>query len=256
VVAIVAKKNRYKSRQKKHVNQKSNFLTYSFFFSQMEHVTVQRTRDGTDTLFNTQVKQTYHAMDGAIKEAFGKYANAIHLKPAMRIADFCFGLGYNTFASCMTCTNLTIYCLELDRSLFSILPSLKVGDVYQQAYDEFSQLLKNAVETHDDATLLHTPIMFRGHTIYVIIGDARQTIKELTQIDGIYFDPFSPAVSAHMWESSVFSACYQALTTPGYLATYSCARLVRENMSKAGFTIQDGPIIGRRSPSTIGIKSA
>ena len=37
------------------------------------------------------------------------------------------------------------------------------------------------------------------------------------------------------------------------LATYSYAKTIRNNLAKAGFTVKDGPIIGRRSPSTIAV---
>ena len=40
----------------------------------------------------------------------------------------------------------------------------------------------------------------------------------------------------------------------GVLATYSCAKIVRENLIAAGFEVKDGPCVGRRAPSTIAIK--
>ena len=38
------------------------------------------------------------------------------------------------------------------------------------------------------------------------------------------------------------------------LATYSCAGKVRRALTEVGFEVIDGPIVGRRSPSTIAIK--
>ena len=38
------------------------------------------------------------------------------------------------------------------------------------------------------------------------------------------------------------------------LATYSCARIVRDNLKEAGFEVFDGPSVGRRAPSTIAKK--
>jgi tRNA U34 5-methylaminomethyl-2-thiouridine-forming methyltransferase MnmC len=38
------------------------------------------------------------------------------------------------------------------------------------------------------------------------------------------------------------------------LATYSCARVVRDNLKNAGFQIFDGPKLWRRGPSTIAVK--
>jgi tRNA U34 5-methylaminomethyl-2-thiouridine-forming methyltransferase MnmC len=40
----------------------------------------------------------------------------------------------------------------------------------------------------------------------------------------------------------------------GKLATYSCARVVRENLVAAGFSVSDGPCVGRRAPGTVAVK--
>jgi len=44
------------------------------------------------------------------------------------------------------------------------------------------------------------------------------------------------------------------MNSSAVLATYSCARIVRENMSKANLFYDDGPIVGRRGPGTIAKK--
>ncbi|MBT6774795.1 hypothetical protein HOA91_05495, partial [Candidatus Woesearchaeota archaeon] len=40
----------------------------------------------------------------------------------------------------------------------------------------------------------------------------------------------------------------------GILATYSCARIIRDNMAAADLVYDDGPIVGRRGPGTIATK--
>ena len=54
-----------------------------------------------------------------------------------------------------------------------------------------------------------------------------------------------------MWEVSFFEEMYRVMKKSAILATYSCARMVRENMSKAGLFYDEGPIVGRRGPGTI-----
>ena len=59
-----------------------------------------------------------------------------------------------------------------------------------------------------------------------------------------------------MVESMVFlfSDIYSLMKKESKLATYSCAGQVRRNLKEVGFEIKDGPCVGRRAPSTIGIK--
>ena len=72
--------------------------------------------------------------------------------------------------------------------------------------------------------------------------------------DAVFFDPFSPKKVPDMWEKEFFKDIFDAMKNNSILATYSCARVVRDNLKAVGFKVEDGPKIGRRSPSTLAIK--
>ena len=57
-----------------------------------------------------------------------------------------------------------------------------------------------------------------------------------------------------MWEVKCFKEMYRVMKNSAILATYSCARIVRENTAKANLVYDDGPIVGRRGPGTIATK--
>ena len=67
----------------------------------------------------------------------------------------------------------------------------------------------------------------------------------------MFLDPFSPPKNPELWTESFFREVKKLMKPKAILATYSCARIVRDNLKKAGFIVKDGPIIGRRSPSTL-----
>ena len=91
--------------------------------------------------------------------------------------------------------------------------------------------------------------------IKLLLGDARETIKQVTEkIDFVFLDPFSPKKCPELWTDEFFKDIYTIMRPGSKLATYSCARIVRDNLTKAGFSVSDGPIVGRRAPGTIGIK--
>lgn len=79
--------------------------------------------------------------------------------------------------------------------------------------------------------------------------------KSHENADVVFFDPFSPKKVPHMWTAEFLKDVYDKMNKNAVLTTYSCARVVRDNMKSAGFKVTDGPIIGRRSPSTIAIKT-
>ncbi len=92
-------------------------------------------------------------------------------------------------------------------------------------------------------------------SIKIILGDARETIKQLNQpFNAVFLDPFSPKKCPELWTEEFFRSIYNVMDKGAILATYSYARVVRDNLKKVGFKVEDGPVVGRRSPSTIAIK--
>jgi len=58
-----------------------------------------------------------------------------------------------------------------------------------------------------------------------------------------------------LWTEELFSEIFKRCANGCVLTTYSCARIVRDNMKKVGFEVLDGPCVGRKSPSTIARKN-
>ena len=96
-----------------------------------------------------------------------------------------------------------------------------------------------------------------NNTIKLIIGDAFVSLDSLPKdySDRVFFDPFSPGKQPEMWSRKVFQKVYNVMKQGAKLSTYSCAKSVRQNMIAAGFKVMDGPIVGRKSPSTIAVKT-
>ena len=201
-----------------------------------------KTDDGSFTYYSDEFEEHYHTKSGAMEEAFEKHVNAIGVEDGMKILDFCFGLGYNSIAAVHNHKNLEIIGIEIDEK---ILDEMKRVEISVEEYEEFREI-KDKKEIVDS----------NNNKIKLIIGDGLKEIKKLKDnyFDRVFFDPFSPKKHASMWTEDLFKEVYRVMKDKGKLSTYSCARIVRDNMKKAGFTVKDGPIIGRRSPSTIGIK--
>lgn len=211
------------------------------------------TADNTESFLNETVGETYHSQTGAVEEALKKYVIPCKIREKAKtgrvsILDVCFGLGYNSamamseaLAENPQCT-VEVVGLEFDpeiiRQIQEVNPPIPFFLHYKKLTPE-KLVLKE-----------------RNVTVTIILGDARETSKGLpdTKFDAVFFDPFSPKTAPEMWQESFFKEMFRVLTKEGILATYSCARMVRENMSKAGLFYNDGPIVGRRGPGTIATK--
>lgn len=211
------------------------------------------TADNTETFLNETVGESYHSQTGAVEEALKKYAQPCQIKELARkgkitILDVCFGLGYNSAMAIDVALKENPDCqievvgLEFDpeiiKKIMEVNPPISFFKHYQN-------IQLNNLEFREGNV-----------SVKVIMGDARETVQELSEnyFDAIFFDPFSPKTAPEMWQVPLFQEMNRVMKNTAILATYSCARLGRENMATAGLFYDDGPCVGRRGPGTIATK--
>ncbi len=209
------------------------------------------TKDGTTTFLNEEIDETYHSHSGAKEEAVKKYVEPsgfidfIKTHDEVSLLDFCFGLGYNSAAAIDAVKThnpdckIKIIALENDQDIINKIPEI---DYPFECKDIMIEVSKNNV--YEDEKV--------GVKLFLV--DARTKIKEIeTKFDFVFFDPFSPSKSPDLWTEEIFKDVAQHLNQGAILATYSCARKVRDNLKAAGFEVKDGPFVGRYAPSTLAI---
>lgn len=211
------------------------------------------TADSTETFLNEEVGESYHSQTGAVEEALKKYAIPCKIKELaktgkIRILDVCFGMGYNSALAISIALEENPECeievigLEYDATIISKIQEVNPPIAF---FAQYKKLNPSSLEFKE-----------RNVSVKIILGDARETAKTLPgdYFDTVFFDPFSPKTAPEMWQVPFFEQMHRVLKSSGILATYSCARLARENMSTAGLMYDDGPIVGRRGPGTIATK--
>lgn len=213
------------------------------------HMREVKTADGSVTFHNESYDEDYHSKSGAVEEAFEKYVCAVDYgayarRGRVRILDVCFGLGYNTAAALDRIWSVNPDCfvevvgLENDPEILSktleVSPAIKSYDVIKRAVLNSNKLIEPRVD------------------LKIILGDARVEIEKLSgRFDLVFHDPFSLKKCPELWTLEFFSSERKLIADDGVLLTYSCARVVRDNLEKSGFKVLDGPSVGRRAPSTI-----
>lgn len=211
------------------------------------------TADNTESFLNEEVGETYHSQTGAVEEALKKYAIPSKMKELaktgqIRILDMFFGLGYNSAMAISVALEENPDCeievigIENDPEILSKIQEVNPPIIF---FKHYKRLNKNYLELKEKRV-----------TVKLIIGDAKKETKSLQNeyFDAIFYDPFSPKTSPEMWTEELFKEMYRVMKSSGILATYTCARMPRENMAKAGLVYDDGPIVGRRGPGTIATK--
>ncbi len=197
------------------------------------------TRDRSITYYNEAYSECYHSITGAIEESEKKFVVPANISDGMKVLDVCFGLGYNSMVAIRKAKRLDIVGLEKDKEIIRKIQSLQV-EGYEKEYNKIKEAAKKGHYKDDDVE------------ITLIMGDATGTIKSIAKkFDAVFLDPFSPPKNKELWTESFFKDLKKRMKKNSVLTTYSCARIVRENLKKAGFKVRDGPKVGRRGPSTI-----
>mgnify|MGYP001593215911 CR=1 FL=1 len=200
-----------------------------------------KTKDNSFTFFNEEYQEAYHSLTGALEEAQKKYIEPLEVKDGNVILDICFGLGYNTFAALENAKHLRIIALEKDEIILKELQSININS----NYEIIQKVAKDKYYKDKD------------YEIQLIIGPAEQTITTIKEkVDIVFLDPFSPKRNPELWTREFFNNIFNIMKPGAKLATYSCARVVRDNLKLVGFTVKDGPKVGRRGPSTLAFKSS
>jgi len=153
------------------------------------------------------------------------------------VAELGFGTGLNLLLAAhlaqQTATPLTYISYELHPLS---LPEL--ATIHQGFPPELQSLAHHLRQTYAPQPGW-TTYSLATTTLYLYVGDAAAGLTTHPQpADAWFLDGFSPDINPAMWTAELMETVY-ALTTPGGSAsTYSSARVVKDNLRKAGFSLK------------------
>jgi len=218
----------------------------------MEKIT---TKDDSITFVSEDFDETYHSTTGAREEAFKKFVepckDVIEKNDTIKVLDICFGMGYNSaalldYTSKYPGKKIFITGLENDEAIIN-----KATYNDKSGFDNYSIIQELVQSQKKNRFKLDKGII----KIKLIVNNARESIKKINnKFHIVFLDPFSPKNCPELWEEEFFKDIYDRMEKGGILTTYSCARLVRDNLKAVGFKVEDGPKVQRRGPSTIATK--
>ena len=193
------------------------------------------TNDGSNSLKNLIINDSYHSKYGAINESKHIFINnglKRISKKKIRVLEIGFGTGLNALLTQLYCEKKeqniiyhTIDNLPLKKDTYS---SLNYCDQLNIDKDIFlkihNSLWENEIELSNFFVLKKINCDF-----------TKKLFNE--KYDLIYFDAFSPSKQPEMWVLDNFKKLYICLNSNGLLITYSSKGEVKRTIKEVGFKV-------------------
>ena len=193
------------------------------------------TYDGSNSLKNLIINDSYHSKYGAINESKHIFINnglKRISKKKIRVLEIGFGTGLNALLTQLYCDKKkqniiyhTIDNLPLKKDTYSSLnycDQLKIDkDIFLKIHNS---LWENEIELSNFFVLKKINCDF-----------TKKLFNE--KYDLIYFDAFSPSKQPEMWVLDNFKKLYNCLNRNGVLITYSSKGDVKRTIKEVGFNV-------------------
>jgi tRNA U34 5-methylaminomethyl-2-thiouridine-forming methyltransferase MnmC len=207
----------------------------------MEGIEIITTADGSHSLLNTALHETYHSKHGAVQESKHVFIReglenflATSNKKEIGIFEVGFGTGLNAWLTWQRCKEL--HC----KIFYSSIESYPLQP-------EIWKTLNYVNETErSDFALLHTAPWNTGEKIsddFILnkINDTLQHVTLKSFYDIIYFDAFAPNKQPEMWELPILTKVVASLNEGGIFVTYCAKGQLKRDLKSLGLHVESLP---------------
>jgi tRNA U34 5-methylaminomethyl-2-thiouridine-forming methyltransferase MnmC len=197
------------------------------------------TEDGSHSLFDEELNETYHSTRGArgesmhvfIKEGL-EFWRSQNQRDEIQILEIGLGTGLNAFltANFARANNQKIHFTSLE-------PFPIKKEIYQKLnyFDskEEQELLLKIHESEWESDIVISPNINLYKTMTKL-----ENFSSSTPFNLIYFDAFAPSKQREVWSLDNIVKCYDLLEKGGILTTYCAQGQFKRNLKEAGFEVE------------------
>lgn len=207
-------------------------------------ISLRKTEDGSDTLYNKVIDECYHSVHGAKNESNHIFIQSAFLqckKQEISVFEVGFGTGLNAFLTFLKSkeTKQKVYYETVE--LYPVSHDFYSTLNYTETDEELSIFEKLHQSEWDKCSKINSDFSLFKH-----LGDMKE-LKIKNKFDIVYFDAFSPEKQPDMWNKCIFEKLYNVMNQGAILTTYCAKGVVRRTLQEVGFVVERlaGPI-GKR----------
>jgi tRNA U34 5-methylaminomethyl-2-thiouridine-forming methyltransferase MnmC len=206
----------------------------------MPDVLLITTSDGSPTLLNTSLNETYHSRHGALQES--KHVFIHHGldfvskslgNAAINILEVGFGTGLNALLTLQQSItdNLIIHYTSLEA--FPVEESIWTKLNYAESAEAKEQFEKlHCAKWNESESISFNFTLRKLHTTL------QQVALELNYYDLIYFDAFAPNKQPEMWDLPILQKITEAMKPEGVFVTYCAKGQLKRDLKSAGLAVE------------------
>ncbi len=214
-------------------------MSNSIFYMNLELV---QTADGSVTLFNPELNEQYHSVNGAITESKHVYINHgynSHQGKKKTVFEVGFGTGLNTLLTALEAEHTRTPTIYITIEKYPLSEELVSQLNYPELIGIKSASVFDAIHLAQWGETVTISEYFSVHKINLDL--TTEKISHLPLFDIIYFDAFGPDKQPEMWDLKIIKNISENTNKGGIFSTYTAKGLVKRNLKEVGFLIEKLP---------------
>ncbi len=198
------------------------------------------TADGSHSLFNEELNETYHSVHGAIQESvhvFIKSGLQYVLERSSPLPISIFEVGFGTGLNAL----LTLQYLQGHPKAvnYTAIEHSPLGEEIWSRLN-YASLLNLGAEYKD----LHYSAWGRPHALTAnfnllkLNNTLQQVVLSKESLDLVYYDAFAPSKQPELWSFDVLRKIFEALKPGGVLVTYCAKGQLKRDLNGLGLVVE------------------
>jgi tRNA U34 5-methylaminomethyl-2-thiouridine-forming methyltransferase MnmC len=211
-------------------------------------IKIIQTEDGSSSLLNVDLNETYHSIHGAIQESQHVFIEAglnylIHrsAQKSISILEVGFGTGLNALLTALIATKKNV------KIEYETLEAFPLSQETISLLNYPLQLNTNATEAASIFNSLHQTEWNKAQMISPSFSLLKRDLKIQAaefgkeKFDLVYFDAFAPDKQPEMWELPVLRKIVEAMKPQAVFVTYSAKGQLKRDLISLGLFVEKIP---------------
>lgn len=210
----------------------------------MNGLKVIETQDGSHSLLNESMNETYHSTHGAIQESLHVFIkNGLHFllekkdRPEITILEIGFGTGLNALLALRESLKGEVKIRYTTVEAFPVaqqfIAQLNYADQLNLNPAQFLEL--HQVDWNKVVTITPTFDIEKRE------GTVQEMNFEDEAYDLVFFDAFAPNKQPEMWEKLLLQKIFQAMKEESVFVTYCAKGQFKRDLKSVGFKVETLP---------------